>query len=185
MNVLIKTCIKLNAFGLVVIVISAIAVYGFGQGDQKFLGMHMLSILVIATYALLAIAVLENLIFKPAAENHTGKLTKQLISLDAERSFTAGEASYMNDVIDEITKIGKNSHRFPVLAAFFFYFGLGPILGSPFVEWATIAIMWIGPLALIGLAQGAANQTRALNPELYAATSSLLKTMDDTQFEKA
>ena len=185
MNALIKICIKLNIFGFLVLVVSAIAVYGFNQGSQKFLGMHVLNILQIATYGLLAVAALENLIFKPAAESRAAKLTKQFISLKTKEDFTAGEIAYMNDVIDESTKIISNSHRVPVVLGFFLYFAIIPVIGSPIAEWAALAILWFGPLVLGMLFNKSTASTRALNPELYATTMSLRKTMGDTLFNKA
>lgn len=65
------------------------------------------------------------------------------------------------------------------------YLGLSSFLGSPIVEWVTLAIFWLGPIAGGILVQGSLAKIRSQSPELYNDACERAKAIADATFDRS
>lgn len=182
MSTLVKLGIQANIICIIGMIIAAVAVYVFNLGAWKIGGIYVFSILVFLTFAALIISLLQNLIFKPALSGQAARFAKQAVMLASDGEMPAGQVSFVNGVIDAKSKHEKIRYISAAIIGVIVYFILGANVGSPIAEFATLAVLLLGPTIMGLLMQGSLTKMRVLDPELFDSAIQLYSSAHGASF---
>lgn len=180
MSVLFRLSAMLNRFCWIGAAFTAIGVFVFNLGEWTLFGVKVYTVFEINVLILLFNAFLQNLIYTPIISGQAAKLAKQAVMLSGEEAATAGQAVFATEVIDAASRLDKTCHIMGALGSFVLYFFLGPRVGSPISEIASIAALNLLPLALVVLLQAHVIRMRLLDPKIYDDAFELYTTFDNS-----
>ena len=171
MSTLVKLGIRINILSISAAIVIAVAVYGFGMGTAKVAGVRLYDALIALVYIALLCCLLQNLVFKPALSSQAARFAKQVLTVSLDEVLSAGQVSFMTEVVDSLDRCHKIRYRLAAIIAVVLYFVPGLFIGSPGMEVIALLTLLLAPSVITFAMQKPMLKSRELDPELYEAAS--------------
>ena len=165
-SALIKLAIRANILCMLGLIPSAIAVFVFGMAEWTFLGVEVIKLLMVFTYAALIVNFLQDALFKPIFFDRCAVICEQGIrEVAKEQSLPVDALSFVFKVVRTCGKHNVYAYVGTAILAVVAFIVLGVNFGSPVSEFVALAILLFGPTLARYVTKGQLAKLRSIGPE--------------------